>query len=113
VKSLLTQTHSYIRQCSIVLLLTLVAASPPSRKTIRMKEVKASISVPALSGSRSVIQPSTTDCGSIGVTGTQRGIAIGLYDHAEELFGIQIGLLNRADNNPGLFRILPFLNAHF
>jgi hypothetical protein len=47
------------------------------------------------------------------VTGTQRGIAIGLYNDAAELFGVQIGLLNRAENNPPFFRTLPFLNAHF
>jgi hypothetical protein len=45
--------------------------------------------------------------------GTQRGVAIGLFNNAEALRGIQIGLLNRAGNNPGIARMLPILNVHF
>ncbi len=47
------------------------------------------------------------------VRGTQRGIAIGLYNRAERLRGIQIGLLNHAANNPPPFRWLPLINASF
>jgi hypothetical protein len=47
------------------------------------------------------------------VRGVQRGITIGLFNRAEELHGIQIGLLNYAGNNSGIFRWLPILNAHF
>jgi hypothetical protein len=46
-------------------------------------------------------------------TGTQAGISIGIFNHATELFGVQIGLVNYAENNPQFLRILPFLNLHF
>jgi hypothetical protein len=41
------------------------------------------------------------------------GLTLGIVNWADELHGIQIGLLNRAANNRSPFRILPFLNAHF
>jgi hypothetical protein len=44
--------------------------------------------------------------------GVQRGLTIGLFNWATELRGVQIGLLNRADNNPAPFRWLPLVNAH-
>ncbi|MGH7700801.1 MAG: LA_2272 family surface repeat-containing protein [Gemmatimonadales bacterium] len=47
------------------------------------------------------------------VQGTQVGLAIGIYNSARTLKGLQIGLLNRADNNKPPFRYLPILNAHF
>jgi hypothetical protein len=47
------------------------------------------------------------------VRGVQQGIAIGVFNRAEELHGVQLGLLNRAGNNRGIFRWLPLLNAHF
>ena len=47
------------------------------------------------------------------VRGRHTGLSIGLYNSARELSGIQIGLLNRADNNPPPFRYLPFINVHF
>ena len=45
--------------------------------------------------------------------GTQRGISIGIFNHATELFGIQFGVLNYAENNPKFFRMLPLMNFHF
>jgi hypothetical protein len=47
------------------------------------------------------------------VRGIQRGITIGVFNRADELHGLQIGLLNHAGNNSGIFRWLPLLNAHF
>ena len=41
--------------------------------------------------------------------GEQRGLTIGLINHAWELRGVQIGLLNCADSNPGL-KCLPLIN---
>src|SRR5207249_9551666 len=46
------------------------------------------------------------------VRGLQRGVAIGIYNSAYVLKGVQLGVLNRAKNNRGIFRILPVLNAH-
>ena len=46
------------------------------------------------------------------VRGVQRGLAIGLYNSAYELHGIQIGVINRAKNNKAPFKILPILNLH-
>lgn len=45
--------------------------------------------------------------------GVQRGLTIGVFNWASELRGVQIGLLNRADNNPPALRWLPLLNASF
>jgi hypothetical protein len=47
------------------------------------------------------------------VRGVQRGVTIGLSNQAAELHGIQIGILNTAGNNRGMFRMLPIVNAHF
>ena len=47
------------------------------------------------------------------IEGVQRGLAIGLFNSAKELHGIQIGLLNHAGNNRGIARWLPIVNAHF
>src|SRR5690606_15687214 len=47
------------------------------------------------------------------VRGGQRGISIGIFNTAEELRGVQIGLLNHAANNPPPFRWLPLINASF
>ncbi|HTP14094.1 MAG TPA: hypothetical protein VMM37_10710 [Bacteroidota bacterium] len=46
------------------------------------------------------------------VTGTQIGVSVGIFNHATELFGLQIGILNWAENNPEYLRILPILNLH-
>ncbi len=45
--------------------------------------------------------------------GRQTGLAIAIVNYAEELNGVQLGLINIAKNNPDYFRILPFLNLHF
>ena len=47
------------------------------------------------------------------IRGEQRGITIGVFNQAEELHGVQLGLLNFAGNNRGLARWLPILNLHF
>ena len=46
------------------------------------------------------------------VRGPQRGLTIGLYNSADALHGIQIGVVNRAKNNKAPFKILPVLNVH-
>jgi hypothetical protein len=47
------------------------------------------------------------------VRGVQVGVTIGVYNTADELHGVQLGLLNRAKNNAPPFRWLPIINAHF
>lgn len=47
------------------------------------------------------------------VSGPMYGVSIGLYNDADELHGVQIGVLNRARDNPPPFEFLPFLNLHF
>ncbi len=47
------------------------------------------------------------------IYGEQNGLTIGIVNFAEELNGIQFGLINIANNNSGIFKILPFVNAHF
>ncbi len=46
------------------------------------------------------------------VRGTQVGPAIGVYNSARVLKGIQLGLLNRALNNKAPFKVLPLVNLH-
>jgi hypothetical protein len=46
------------------------------------------------------------------VRGAQRGLALGRYNSTAELHGAQLGILNRAQNNHGLLRLLPLLNVH-
>jgi hypothetical protein len=46
------------------------------------------------------------------IRGSQRGLTIGLYNNADELHGVQLGLLNRAGNNRGIFRLLPLINLN-
>ncbi len=45
--------------------------------------------------------------------GLQVGLSIGIYNYAEHLNGIQIGLVNIANNKSKPFRVLPIVNAHF
>jgi len=78
------------------------------------------VKTPAIEGlSLSVIMNRTTDLsgGAIGiyneVRGVQRGVTIGIFNTAETLRGIQIGLLNHAANNSPPFRWLPLINASF
>jgi hypothetical protein len=40
------------------------------------------------------------------------GLSIAVFNYAEELNGVQIGVLNIAGNNESGFQILPILNAH-
>jgi hypothetical protein len=47
------------------------------------------------------------------ITGRQTGLVIGLFNSTDELDGIQIGILNIARNNSGIFKVLPLFNAHF
>jgi hypothetical protein len=47
------------------------------------------------------------------VGGLQRGVSIGLFNHAEDLRGVQIGLLNHVPSNPWWARWLPLVNARF
>ena len=47
------------------------------------------------------------------VRGLQTGVAIGVYNSAKRLQGVQIGLLNRALKKKPPFRYLPIINAHF
>lgn len=47
------------------------------------------------------------------VRGRQDGVTVGFINIAEELHGVQIGLLNYAGNNPDGLKLLPGFNAHF
>ena len=47
------------------------------------------------------------------VSGRQTGVTIGLFNYAEEIEGIQIGLLNHVPSNPPWLRWLPIFNAKF
>ena len=47
------------------------------------------------------------------VRGHQRGLTIGLFNYAESLHGVQLGLINFAGNNKKGLRWLPIFNAHF
>jgi hypothetical protein len=47
------------------------------------------------------------------VRGTQRGVSIGLFNDANRLHGVQIGLLNRVRRSDGSSSILPLVNARF
>lgn len=46
------------------------------------------------------------------VPGAQHGVSIAIANKAGELHGVQIGLINIAHNNQGIFRTLPVLNVH-
>jgi hypothetical protein len=46
------------------------------------------------------------------VRGTQRGLTVGLLNRTRQLRGVQLGLLNQAENNPRLLRWLPLANVH-
>ncbi len=46
------------------------------------------------------------------IRGEPRGLVIGVVNYAEQLHGVQIGLLNWAGNN-STFKLLPLVNAHF
>lgn len=42
----------------------------------------------------------------------QFGLAIGVYNYARRLHGVQLGLINNARNNRGWRRVLPLFNVH-
>ncbi|NBB86907.1 MAG: hypothetical protein GVY12_11925, partial [Bacteroidetes bacterium] len=44
--------------------------------------------------------------------GRQEGLAIGLINYARSLRGVQLGLLNIAQNNRPPFRVLPLVNMN-
>jgi hypothetical protein len=46
------------------------------------------------------------------IRGRQRGLTIGLLNLAEELHGVQLGLINIAYNNPSGRKVLPLVNWH-
>ena len=43
---------------------------------------------------------------------SMKGISISLINYAVELYGVQIGLINIAENNPSPLKVLPFINVH-
>ena len=45
--------------------------------------------------------------------GLQVGFTIGILNYAEQLNGVQLGLINIAKNNSSPFKVLPVVNAHF
>jgi hypothetical protein len=47
------------------------------------------------------------------VRGRQNGVAIGIYNYARELKGVQLGLLNYVRSNPKGLRLLPIFNTGF
>jgi hypothetical protein len=47
------------------------------------------------------------------VRGEQHGLAIGVFNYADELHGVQLGVLNYARNNRKPWRLLPIVNVHF
>lgn len=47
------------------------------------------------------------------VRGLHHGLAIGIVNYADELQGVQIGVINIARNNPNGAKVLPIVNAHF
>lgn len=47
------------------------------------------------------------------IRGTQRGLTIGLVNHAWRLHGMQIGIINIVKNNPSGRRVLPLVNWNF
>ena len=44
-------------------------------------------------------------------SGLHVGLSVGLINWTDHLRGVQLGLLNRAGNNPAPFRVLPLLNV--
>jgi hypothetical protein len=44
--------------------------------------------------------------------GVQHGLAIGIVNYAQELHGLQFGLINIARNNSSGTRVLPIANWH-
>jgi len=47
------------------------------------------------------------------IRGKQTGLAIGIVNRADELKGVQLGLINYVRSNPGIRKVLPILNFDF
>jgi hypothetical protein len=47
------------------------------------------------------------------IRGIQRGLTLGLVNHAWTLHGMQVGIINIAKNNPKGRRVLPIVNWNF
>jgi hypothetical protein len=45
--------------------------------------------------------------------GLQQGLVIGVFNHTEDLLGVQIGLINCVESNPPWLKVLPLVNARF
>jgi hypothetical protein len=66
----------------------------------------------------SAIRTRTWDMRGVSIAGYNRmkgdqfGLAIGVYNYAKRLHGVQLGLINNARNNRGLLRVLPLVNMH-
>lgn len=65
-----------------------------------------------------LLKVDTRDLRGVSVAGwtrvrrSQQGLSIALFNQAEELHGVQLGLLNFAGNNHGLARWMPLVNLH-
>jgi hypothetical protein len=51
-------------------------------------------------------------CGYCRIERRQTGLTIGLINHAVQLNGVQLGVLNYAENNPAGLKLLPLINVH-
>ena len=47
------------------------------------------------------------------VSGMQRGLQVGVVNYAEDLCGVQVGLLNYVPSNPWYLRWMPLVNFRF
>lgn len=47
------------------------------------------------------------------IKGEHRGLSIGILNFANDLYGVQIGVINIAKSNPGGLKVLPVFNADF
>ena len=52
-------------------------------------------------------------CGYCRIEQEQTGLSIGVFNQADDLLGVQLGVLNWAGNNPTWARLLPIVNAHW
>jgi hypothetical protein len=47
------------------------------------------------------------------IKGTQKGLAIGIFNYAAKQRGVSLGVLNYVKDNPKGLRLLPIFNTHF
>jgi hypothetical protein len=47
------------------------------------------------------------------IRGSQRGLAVGIFNYAYDIKGLQLGLLNHVSSNPKGLRWLPIFNTRF